>query len=120
MSVLNQSTFCYETKKTQREQCQEKLQEYLKFKKGNPFDIIAQKFYYYLAFNNLWKFIDRKKLLEEDIKIMKELNIYKPTRKELGIPKQPTYNRVFLDKGIYYSRHAGRIYDFSQKVNIKT
>jgi hypothetical protein len=46
--------------------------------------LYLHSFYVYLAYNNGWKFINRKKLSDEQIHIMKEIGCYKPSRYELG------------------------------------
>lgn len=41
----------------------------------------------YLAYNNLWKLINRPKLTPEEIHVMKQIGCYQPSRSELGIPR---------------------------------
>ena len=38
----------------------------------------------FLAYRNIWKFINRKLLTNEEINIMLQLDIYKSTRKEIS------------------------------------
>ena len=46
-------------------------------------------FYVYLAYNSAWKFIDRKRLTNNQITLMKSLGCYKPSRTEMGIRRFP-------------------------------
>ena len=41
----------------------------------------------YRAYKNAWRLIDRKLLTNEEINIMFQLGIYKPSQKDLGIQK---------------------------------
>ena len=41
----------------------------------------------YCAYRNVWRIINRKLLTQEEIDIMLQLGIYKPTQTELGVRK---------------------------------
>jgi hypothetical protein len=41
-------------------------------------------FYVYLAYIGAWKFIDRKQLKEDQVKIMKQLGCFQDSRTDLG------------------------------------
>jgi hypothetical protein len=63
----------------------------LGFYKNNRYNkpLHLYSFYVYLAYLNLWKLINRKKLCEDQIDIMKRLNCYKSTRTEVGTRSFP-------------------------------
>ncbi len=46
-------------------------------------------FYVYLAHTNAWQFINRNKLTEDQINVMKEIGCFKPSRYELGTKRYP-------------------------------
>ena len=63
------------------------IEERRKLKFTKPSHLYS--FYVYLAYNHAWKFIDRNKLDDKQIDIIKNLGCYKPSRAELGTRYSP-------------------------------
>ena len=64
-------------------------QEYIREKKNaqmlniTPFPLYLYSKRVYRAYRNLWKFIDRKYITPDEMDIMLQLGIYKPSQNEL-------------------------------------
>ena len=63
------------------------LNELKEAKKNNYFPLYLYSKRVYRAYKNAWRLIDRKLLTNEEINIMFQLGIYKPSQKDLGIQK---------------------------------
>jgi hypothetical protein len=61
---------------------------FTKFNRKN-IPLHLHSFYVYLAYNHAWKFINRNKITQEQIDIIKYLGCYKLTRTELGTRYSP-------------------------------
>ena len=50
----------------------------------------------YLAYNNCWKIILRYKIKSNEINVMKQLNIYKPSRSEIGTRRKSNKDCIMV------------------------
>ena len=61
---------------------------YTKYNRYNK-PLHLYSFYVYLAYTNAWKLINRNKLDDDQIDVMKKLGCYKNTRTQLGTRRFP-------------------------------
>ncbi len=80
----------YKSNKERNEEIKQQLyddykNELREAQKKNIFPLHLYSKRVYRAYHNMWRLIDRKLLTQEEVNIMFQLGIYKPSQKELGI-----------------------------------
>ena len=80
--------------------------------KHEPIPPWGGKFIFFLAHENAWRYINRAKLTPHEIESMKQMEIYKPSRTEMGIPRQPNKNRIYLSKSTFFSVKDNCVFSF--------
>jgi hypothetical protein len=73
---------------------QQELRDVKNSDKPRPLHLYSKRVY--RAYRNVWRLIDRRLLTPEEINIMCQLGIYKPSQTELGI----RYSNISYDKRI--------------------
>jgi hypothetical protein len=77
-----------------RQECSNYVQLVSNF--GDHLPLHFSIFLIYLAYKNLWKLINRDLITDEELKVMKQLNIYKYPRRYEGTSSQA--NEIYESK----------------------